>query len=210
MLRILIADDHPIFRNGLKQILDEEEEMEVADEAADGRQALDLLTRKSYDALVLDIEMKGMGGLEVLKQVRRDYPELPVLILSFYPEEQYALRAFRLGAHGYLTKDSAVEELVLALNRIISGKKFITSTIAERLSDLLINNGNEKSHEQLSHREYEVFLKIADGKSVSEISNDLSLSPKTVSTYKTRIFEKMEMTSDAQVIRYAIEKDLVK
>ncbi len=210
MLRILIVDDHPIVRNGLKQIIAEEDNMFVEDEAVDGRQALDLMKRKKYDAVVLDIEMKEMNGLEVLTRVRELYPKLPVLMLSFYPEDQYALRAFRIGANGYVTKETAVEELVLAINRIVKGRRFVTSKFAERLAGLLDGDIEKMPHELLSNREHEVLLKIAQGKTISEISTDLHLSPKTVSTYKTRIQEKMEMATDAELIRYAVEQGLVR
>lgn len=209
-MKILIADDHPIFRNGLKHILAEEPGMVVEDEAENGKQVMSLLAQKKYDVVVLDIEMPQGSGLDVLKQIKDRYPRLPVLILSFYPEEQYALRALKLGSAGYLTKDSAASELVDAINRVISGRKYITPNIAERLSGLLDGELDARPHERLSEREYQVFHKIAEGRSTSEISNELHLSPKTVSTYKTRILEKLGMKNDAQIVRYAIEEGLIK
>jgi two-component system invasion response regulator UvrY len=210
MMQLLIADDHPIFRNGLKQIIDDETGIEVKDEAADGRTVLSLLSKNTYDALILDIEMKGMSGLDVLKQVKLSYPKLPVLILSFYPEEQYAIRSLKLGAAGYLTKESAASELVAAVRRIVAGGKYITASVAERMVGILDDNFSGRPHERLSDREYQVFCKIAQGMGVGEISKELSLSPKTVSTYKMRIFEKMQLKGDAQVARYAIEEKLIK
>jgi len=209
-MKILIADDHPIFRNGLKHILAEESGMIVEDEAENGRQVMSLLARKKYDVVILDIEMPQGSGLDVLKQIKELYPALPVLILSFYPEEQYALRALKLGSAGYLTKESAASELVNAINRVISGGKYITPNIAERLTGLLDGELETRPHERLSEREYQVFHKIAEGKSTSEISNELHLSPKTVSTYKARILEKLGMKNDAQIVRYAVEERLIK
>ena len=210
MIKLLIADDHPIFRNGLKNIIAEEEDMEVKDEVGDGKSVYKLLSQNTYDALILDIEMRETSGLDVLKQVKPSYPNLPILILSFFPEEQYALRALKLGASGYLTKESAADELVAAIRRIVIGKKYISPSLAERIADHLDGDYLSSPHEQLSDREYQVFLKIAEGKSVGDISRELNLSPKTVSTYKTRIFEKMYFKSDVQVVRYAIDAGLVK
>ncbi len=196
VLRLLIADDHPIFRNGLKQIVADEDGMDVADEAIDGKEVLGLIGRNSYDVLVLDIEMPGISGLDVLKQVKYSNPTLPVLMLSFYPEEQYALRAFKLGAAGYLTKESAATEFVTAVKQIADGKKYITSSLAQRLALLVDNKGKGPPHEYLSDREYQVLCMIGKGLSITEISQNLHLSPKTVSTYKTRVFEKMRIIND--------------
>ena len=209
MLQILIADDHPIFRNGLKQILAEEEGMNVKGEASDGYEALKLLETNTYDALVLDLDMPGISGLDVLKQAKTLYSKLPVLILSFFPEEQYALRALKLGASGYLTKESAVSELVDALHRIIQGKRYVTATLAERLAGS-IDSDVERPHEQLSDREYQVFSMITEGKTSSDISNELNLSPKTVSTYKGRVYEKLKVENDVQLVRYAIREGLIR
>ncbi|MCP4602592.1 MAG: response regulator transcription factor [Proteobacteria bacterium] len=210
MLRILIADDHPVFRNGLKHIIAEETDMVVEDEAKDGKEALSLLDKKTYDVLVLDIDMPGMSGLEVLKQVKTVHPDLPVLMLSFFPEEQYAIRALKFGASGYVTKETAAAELVEALKRIVSGKKYITASLAEQLSEILNNEKPEAPHEKLSNREHQIFCRIAEGKSIADISEEFCLSPKTVSTYRMRIFEKMQMKNDAQLVRYAIEKSIVR
>lgn len=209
MMRILIADDHPIFRNGLRHLIAEENDMVVADEAENGKRVLDLLQGNQYDVVLLDLDMPVISGLDVLTRIKELYPNLPVLILSFYPEEQYALRALKLGSSGYLTKDSAAEELVLAIHRVVAGKKYITASVAEKMSLLLDEEVESRPHERLSDREYQVMLKLAKGKSTMEIAGDLNLSPKTVSTYKSRIFEKMEMTTNAQIVRYAIEEGLI-
>lgn len=209
MIQILIADDHPIFRNGLRHIIEEEDNMAL-EEAASGKEVLSLLGKKKFDIVLLDIEMPDMNGLDVLKQVRLSFPKLPVLMLSFYSEEQYAIRALKLGANGYLTKDSAAADLVTAISRVISGKKYITQNVAEKLSEGLTQNLEKAPHERLSNREYQVLCMIAKGESPGEISRHLNLSPKTVSTYKTRIYEKTGLSNDAQIVRYAIENRLVK
>ena len=209
MICILVADDHPIFRNGLRHIIEEEDNMEL-EEAASGKEVLSLLSKKSYDVLVLDIEMPDINGLEVLKQVKLSYPKLPVLMLSFYSEEQYAIRALKFGANGYLTKESAASDLVKAIEMVIAGKKYITQNVAEKLSNGLIKNEGRPAHELLSDREYQVFCMIAEGKSSGDISKNLNLSPKTVSTYKARIYDKMDISNDVQIVRYAIENHLVK
>jgi two-component system invasion response regulator UvrY len=210
MINILVADDHPIFRNGLRHILEEEDDMTLAEEASSGKEVLAILSKKEFDVLVLDIEMPDLNGLEVLKQVKLSYPKLPVLMLSFYSEEQYAIRALKLGANGYLTKESAASDLVKAIEMVISGKKYITQNVAEKLSEGLTRDEGKPPHELLSDREYQVFCMIAEGKSSGDISKNLGLSPKTVSTYKARIYDKMDITNDVQIVRYAIENKLVK
>jgi two-component system, NarL family, invasion response regulator UvrY len=209
MISILVADDHPIFRNGLRHIIEEEDDMALT-EASSGKEVLCLLAKAGYDVLVLDIEMPDINGLEVLKQVKLSYPSLPVLMLSFYSEEQYAVRALKLGANGYLTKESAASDLVKAVKMVISGKKYITQNVAEKLSDSLRRDDEKPVHELLSDREYQVFCMIAEGKSSGDISKSLNLSPKTISTYKARIYDKMDITNDVQIVRYAIENHLVK
>ncbi len=209
MIRILVADDHPIFRNGLRHIIEEEDNMEL-EEAASGKEVFGRLSKTTYDVLVLDIEMPDSNGLEVLKQVKLSYPKLPVLMLSFYSEEQYAIRALKLGANGYLTKESAASDLVKAIEMVIAGKKYITQNVAEKLSNGLMKDEGKPAHEMLSDREYQVFCMIAEGKSSGDISKVLNLSPKTVSTYKARIYDKMDISNDVQIVRYAIENHLVK
>ena len=210
MIRILAADDHPIFRNGIRHIIEEENGMVLEDEAASGKEVLSLLGRKHYDILVLDIEMPDMNGLEVLKQVKLLYPALPVLVLSFYSEEQYAIRALKLGASGYLAKESAAANFVVAVEKIVSGKKYITDAVAQHLSEHFDKNPGDNPHQQLSDREYQVFFMIAEGRPVADISSALNLSPKTISTYKKRICEKLNLQNDAQIVRYAMQKGIVR
>jgi two-component system invasion response regulator UvrY len=209
MTKALIADDHPIVRQGLKQILFEEPDMETVGEAADSHDVLMLAGEQNWDIVILDITMPGRGGLDVLKELRQKYPELPVLILSIHPEDQYAVRALKAGAAGYLTKESAPEELIRAMRTVLKGKKYISASLAEKLADYLEREDQKNIHEILSDREYQVMVMITQGKSIKEIAEDLSLSIKTISTYRARIFEKMKLKSNAELIRYAINKNLV-
>ncbi len=209
MTRVLVADDHPIVRQGLKQILAETADILVADEAGDGLTVLDLVAKNSYDVVLLDISMPRAGGLDILKELKALRPKLPVLVLSMHPEEQYAVRALKLGASGYLTKGSAPDELVAAIRRVSQGRKYVTSSLAEKLADQLETDGERPLHERLSVREYQIMCLLASGKTVSEIAADLSLSVKTISTYRSRILEKMHLANNAQLIHYAISNGLV-
>jgi two-component system, NarL family, invasion response regulator UvrY len=209
MLRILIADDHPLFRRGLKQIITETSDMVVADEAADGREALSKAATGDYDVLLLDISMPFMNGVDVLSQLRNERPTLPVLMLSMHPEEQYAVRALRAGASGYLTKESAPEELVAAIRKVSTGGKYVSASLAERLAAIVQRDGEALPQETLSHREHQVMCLIASGKTVSEAARELSLSVKTISTYRARILEKLNMKNNAELMRYAIKNQLV-
>lgn len=209
MLRILIADDHPVFRRGLKQIIDETPDMYVADEAADGWEALRKGTTGDYDIVLLDISMPYKNGLDVLSQLKSARPALPVLVVSMHPEEQYAVRALKAGASGYLTKESAPEEMLLAIRKVSSGGKYVSVSLGENLASMLQGDGQLLSHQALSNREYQVLRLIASGKTVSEIGQELSLSVKTVSTYRARILEKLRMKNNAELIRYATENQLV-
>jgi two-component system invasion response regulator UvrY len=208
-MKILIADDHTIFREGLKHILTEYPDMIVADEARNGREVLDKIWNNDYDMVLLDISMPGMTGLEALKQLKNDRPKLPVLVLSMHPEEQYAVRALRAGASGYLTKESAPDELMTAIRKISQGRKYITSSLAERLALEMEADSEKPLHDVLSDREYQVLRMIAEGKTVKHIAEELSLSIKTVSTYRTRIMEKMKMTSNAELMHYAMKHHLL-
>lgn len=209
MIKVLIADDHPIVRRGLKQILVEQRDMTVGGEARNAKEALDLADNGNWNVMVLDLNMPDMNGLDVLKQVKKKYPKSPVLILSVNPEEQYAVRALRTGASGYLTKESAPEELVKAIRKVVSGGKYVTSSLAERLA-LNLNDDDEKPlHETLSNRELQVMLGIASGKTVKTIAEGMFLSVKTISTYRTRILEKMQMKTNAELIHYAVKNGLV-
>ncbi len=207
-MRILIADDHAVVREGLKQILTVVSGVTEIDGVADGNELMEKIKEKDYDVIILDISMPGKSGLEVLKELKTVKPKLPVLILSIYPEEQYAVRVLKAGASGYITKDSASEELVNAVEKIYLGQKYITPSLAEKLADFSWE-GDKPPHDKLSDREFEVFKMIAAGKTVKEISEKLFISVKTVSTYKTRIYEKMNLESRADITSYAIKNSLI-
>jgi DNA-binding NarL/FixJ family response regulator len=209
MIRILIADDHGIVRRGLKQIVSECEGMVVAGEATTGQEALELARKEPFDVAVIDIAMPGRGGLDILKELRAAKPSLKIIILSVSPEEQYAIRSLRDGASAYLTKANATDDLVHAIQTVAAGKRYITPSVAERLATYVEMEGARLPHETLSDREMQVLLRIGNGKSVADISRELSLSIKTVSTYRTRILEKMGMGTNAQLIKYAIHHGLV-
>jgi DNA-binding NarL/FixJ family response regulator len=205
MTRILIADDHRMFREGLKRIIGDSPDLIVAGEASTGIEVLDKARKEEFDIVVLDISMPGMTGLDVLKQLKTERPELPVLILSAHPEEQYAVRVLKAGASGYLTKESASDELIAAVQKIAAGRKYVTASLAEKLACEIENDMEKPLHETLSDREYQVLLMIASGKTVSQIGNELSLSVKTVSSYRTRILEKMRMKTNAELMHYAMK-----
>jgi DNA-binding NarL/FixJ family response regulator len=209
MIKILIADDHPIVRKGLKQILAETPNIIVAGEANNGAEVLKKVLKNEYDMVLLDISMPGRDGIDTLKELKDLKPNLPVLILSIHPEDQYAMRVLRAGAYGYLTKESAPEELISAIRTVSLGRKYISPSVAEQLVFNLDNNAEKRPHDKLSDREYQVMHMIASGKTVKEISEDLSLSVKTISTYRARILEKMKMKNIAELIRYAIKNGLV-
>ena len=209
MTRILIVDDHPVIRQGVKGVLSEDPNIRVFGEARNAPEALQLIRRQHWDAVVLDINIPGRGGLDLLKEMKQAHPHLPVLVLSIYPEDQYAVRALKVGAAGYLTKESAPDELLNAVSKILKGGKYVSPSLAEKLaSDLQVEAGGS-SHKTLSDREYEVMRLIASGKSAKEIAKKLSLSDKTISTYRTRILEKMDMTTNAELTHYAIKNSLV-
>ncbi|HKN18781.1 MAG TPA: response regulator transcription factor [Dissulfurispiraceae bacterium] len=209
MINILIVDDHAVVRAGLRQIISGVSDMTVADEADSAFDALDKIRKKRYSMVVLDISMPGKSGLDVLKEIRSEHPKLPVLMLSMYPEDQYAVRALRSGASGYMTKDSAPNELVTAIRTVAGGRKYISSDLAERLAFNLDVDMKKEPHEILSDREYQVLCTIASGKTISEIADQLSLSVKTISTYRSRILEKMQLKNNAELTNYAIRNHLV-
>jgi len=209
MVKILIADDHAVVREGLKQILSESSDMVVTAEASTGPEVLEKIGKDDFDLVVLDIAMPGRGGLDILKEIKNKKPRLPVLILSMYPEEQYAVRVLKAAASGYMTKESAPHELVKAIQQISKGKKYVSPSLAEKLAlDLEITTGRPL-HESLSDREYQVMCMIASGKTLKEIAEQLSLSIKTISTYRSRILEKMNMKSNAELTHHAIKNRLV-
>lgn len=213
MIRVLVADDHTIVREGLKQILAKSGDMLVAGEAANGNEVLRMvrdMKTGEWDVLVTDMSMPGRNGLELIRMVKDTRPKLPILVLSMYGEEQFAVRAIRAGASGYLNKESASEQLVIAIRKIASGGVHVSPAVAEVLF-LNVRNGDAARlpHEQLSNREFQVLRLIADGQSINDIAKALSLSAKTVSTHKARILEKMKLSNQAELIRYAIEHQLV-
>ena len=208
MIRILVADDHTIVREGLKQILAKHSDLQVAGEAANGNDVLHLVRDDKWDVLVTDMSMPGRNGLELIKLVKQTQPALPVLVLSMYDEEQYAVRAIRAGASGYLNKESASEQLVSAIRKVAAGGVYASAAVTQALFSTLRNNRGAQPHEQLSDRELQVLQMIAAGQSITEIAELLSLSPKTVSTHKSRMLEKMNMSNQAELIRYAIEHRL--
>jgi len=209
MIKLLIADDHAIFREGLKHILEDHPDILVADEAGNGQEVLDYIWKNEYDMILLDIGMPGMPALEVLKQVKNEKPRLPVLVLSMYPDDQYAVRFIRAGASGYLTKESAPEELITAIRKITAGRKYITSYDTEKLADEVEHDAEKPAHHTLSDREFEVFRLIASGKTVKQIADDLFLSVKTISTYRSRILEKMKMKTNAELMHYALKQHML-
>jgi two-component system invasion response regulator UvrY len=209
LIRVLLADDHPVVRRGLRQILEDEVDMEVAGEAENAQETLDLVSEKKCDVLVLDIEMPGRSGLDVLKELRKHRPKLPVLVLSIHSEKQFAVRILRAGAVGYLTKESAPEELVKAIRTVYRGGKYISASVADELASELDQGTEQAPHATLSNREFEVLLMIASGKTVSQIAEELSFSVKTISTYRARILAKMGMKTNAELTHYAIENKLV-
>jgi two-component system invasion response regulator UvrY len=209
MIRVLVADDHAVVRRGVVQILDEAPDLVAAGEASTGREVLQQVQENDYDVLVLDIGMPEGSGLEVLHQLRTLRPELRVLILSMYPERQYALRALKAGAAGYLTKESAPDELVAAVHRIAQGGKYITQSLAEELTAALVGEAEQAPEEILSDREFQVVCMLAEGKTIAAIASELALSVKTVSTYRARVLEKLNLSNTAEIIRYAFEHKLV-
>lgn len=209
MIKILIADDHPIIRKGLREIIEGTSDIVVADEACNGQEVLEKALKNDFDVVVLDISMPDRNGIDVLKQLKSKRPELSVLVLSIHREEQYALQALREGASGYLTKESTPNELITAIRKVSIKSKYISPSLAEKLAFDLVNNLERPPHKALSSREYEVMCMIASGKTVREIAGELSLSDKTVSTYRSRILEKMDMRNSAELTHYAIKNRLV-
>jgi len=209
MIKIFVADDHAIVRRGLKQIISETHDMRVTAEAERGDDLLSKVFQEHYDLVLLDISMPGTNGLEVLKQLKRKRPRLPVLMLSIYPEEQYAMRALKAGASGYLTKESAPEELIAAIRKISKGGKYVSPALAEKIISQLDTPDGKPLHATLSNREYQVMCMFASGKKVKEIADALALSIQTISTYRTRILDKMRLNGIGDLIRYAVKHRLV-
>jgi DNA-binding NarL/FixJ family response regulator len=209
VVRILIADDHAIVRDGLKQILARTSDIAVGGEARDGHDVLRLVREQDWDLLLMDMSMPGRSGIELIKQVKAEKPKLPILVLSMHQEHQYAVRAMRAGASGYLNKDSAAELLVSAIRKIVGGGVFISEAAAELLARDAMRGAEVPRHTLLSEREFQVFRMIVHGKTVTDIAAELILSVKTVSTHKTRVLEKMQLNNQAELVRYAIEHALL-
>lgn len=208
MTRILIVDDHPIVRKGLKQILGEAEDIIIADEADRGLEVLKKIKGHSYDLILLDLSLPDMSGIEVLRELKTKKVKIPVLVLSMYSEEQYAIKSFQAGAAGYITKESLPDELTGAIRLVKEGKKYITPSVAELMALNLEHDNRKLPHENLSGREFFIMCMIGSGKSIKHIADELSLSLKTISTYKTRMLKKMKMENNSDIIRYVIENKL--
>ncbi len=207
--KIIVVDDHLVVRKGLKKILDETDDIEVVDEASNGQEFLSKVSKENYDMVLLDIFLPDRSGLDILKYLKVRKPGLPVLILSMYPEEQYAVRTLRAGASGYLTKTSLSEELISAIRKVREGGKYVSPALAEKLACDLETDYDKPLHENLSDREYQVMCMIGSGKRVKDIAEELFLSVKTISTYRSRILEKMKMKNNAELTYYTVENKLV-
>ncbi len=208
-IRVLIADDHAIVRQGLRQILSETEDMLVAGEAEDGVQAVKMIRDGGWDVVLMDVSMPERNGIDTLKMLKKEFPKLPVLILSMHPEEHYAIRALKAGASGYLTKQSAPDQLVTAIRQVASGKKYVSPSVAEELANAIGEDTDKLPHEKLSDREYQTLCMIASGKAISQIAEELNLSVKTVSVYRARLLEKMKLKNNAELTHYGLKHGLV-
>ena len=208
-MKILIVDDHELIREGLKKVLVKHQEMHVVGEACDSAELFDQLKRMEVDIVILDISLPGRSGLDIIHDLKKSYPEIKVLVLSMHPEDRFAVRVLKAGAAGYLTKQSAAQELVKAIRKIMDGGKYISSALAEQLVLEIEAPSDKPVHELLSNREFEIMRMIGFGKSIGEIGEELSLSVNTVTSYRARIMEKMKMKTNAELIRYAIQNQLV-
>lgn len=209
MIKVFIADDHPLVREGLKRILEDSSDIVVAGEASNGQELLKKVRKNDYDVVLLDISMPGRNGLDVLKQLKIIKPDLYILILSIFPEELYGVRALKAGASGYLTKKSSPDELIMAIKKVSLGRKYINLFLSEKLALDIEADSKKPLHERLSDREYEVMCKIASGKTVKEIAEELSLAPSTISTHRSHILEKMNMKKNAELTYYVIKEGLI-
>lgn len=209
MINVLVADDHAIIRKGLKQILDDTEDMRVTGEAESGMEAIKLTDSGNYDLVLLDISLPDKHGVEVLKQIKQNNPQQSVLMLSMHPEDQYAVRAMKAGAAGYLNKQSVPSQLVDAIRQVANGKKYISNELAQQLADGLTEGFQELLHQTLSNREYQTLCLLASGKKLSEMAEIMSLSTKTVSVYRARLLDKMKLKTNAEAIQYAINNHLL-
>jgi len=209
MASVLIADDHALIRNGLKQLLTEDHSIKEVDEARSGRETIDKLQERRWDLLILDINMPDRSGIDILRQVRATHPHTSVLVLSGFPEKQYAMNVLRAGASGYLNKEMAPDELMAAVRSVLQGRRYVSSALAEILVNGLDDDQDKPMHSRLSEREFQIFCKLAAGQSVSNIANELCISVKTVSTYRARVLEKMNFTTNADLTAYALRNQLI-
>jgi DNA-binding NarL/FixJ family response regulator len=208
MTRVLVADDHPVVRTGLKEIIGRHRDMAVLGEAGTAAEVCRLVVQKPWDVVILDLSLPDRSGLEVLKEIKRQRPRTPVLVLTAYHDEQFAVRAIRAGAAGYITKGAAPEDLVSAIRRLAQGRRYVSPAVAEELIEALGHESDEAPHQRLSDREYQVLCLLGSGKSVSQIAQELGRSVKTISTHRARILEKLDMQSTAQLVRYVLERRL--
>jgi len=209
MIRIVVADDHPIVREGIKQLLSAVPDLGVVGEAQDGHEVMQCVREREFEVLVLDLSMPGKSGIELIKQVREEKPKLRILVLTMHQEHQYAVRAIKAGAAGYLTKESAAAQLVEAIRKVAGGGAFVTAAVAEQLALSTMPRADSPPHQRLSDREFQVFRLLASGRSVSDIAAELSLSVKTVSTHKARLMQKMNLNNPAELVRYALHHRLI-
>jgi two-component system invasion response regulator UvrY len=209
VIRILIVDDHVMFREGLKEILSKHSDMKVVDEAGSGQEAIDKILKHKLDVVLLDISLPGRSGPELLREIKKNRSELSVLVLSMHPEDQYAVRMMKAGALGYMTKESAPEELISAIRRVASGGRYISSKLAEEMAVALDTNAPKLPHQLLSNREFQVMRMLASGKSLKEIADEMIISEKTVTTYRARILEKMKLHNNVEITLYAVENKLL-
>ena len=208
-MKILIADDHAVVRRGLKQILSEERDVTVVGEAKNGHEALEMSRRLDWDVAVVDYAMPGRSGVELLKEIKRHHPKRPVLVLSMYPEEWHAVQVLRAGGAGYLSKETATEELMTAIRKVAKGGRYVSAGLAEKLASGLAPDRARAPHETLSDREYRVLWLLASGKPISQIAQEMFLSPSTISTYRTRILRKLGLANNAQLVQYAVQHQLI-
>jgi DNA-binding NarL/FixJ family response regulator len=208
-VRVLIADDHPVVRDGLKTMLSADPDVRVVGEARDGEEALSLMNAVDWDVAVLDYSMPGKGGVDLLAQVKHDYPDRPVLILSIFPEDPHGMRALKAGAAGYITKESAGEELTAAVKKVVGGGRYVSAALAEKLAARLTPDQDRPPHERLSDREYRVMWLLASGRSLQQIAEEMHLSPSTVSTYRGRILKKLSLSSNVELVHYAMKHRLI-
>jgi two-component system, NarL family, invasion response regulator UvrY len=209
MIKVLIADDHPVVRKGLKTILKEAPEIKAEDEASDGLEVMNLIRKEEYDVLLLDLSMPNLDGLEAISRIKAEKPELSILVISMNPEEVFGMRALKLGASGYLSKDSAPEQLITAIRRVAAGKIFVSQTLGEMLALNISKGSPQLPHEMLSDREYQIMIMISKGKSLKQIASELSLSVKTISTHRTHILQKLKLENNAQIVSYSLHNKLL-